>query len=170
MIDSLNRLLAPLKTRIANMVARSVVQLVDDSTRMQMLQIGALAGETREGVERFQNYGFTSVPLEGAEALVLFVGGRRDHGMAVAVDDRRHRMKGLEKGEVAIYSKFGSSIVLRKNGDIELTAATKFVFNEGARGVAAEGDTVTITGTAGPYPVIATGIIAPLPAQKVKVP
>jgi phage baseplate assembly protein V len=110
---ALSRLLAPLARRLDNMVARAVVHLVKDSTKIQLVQLGVLDGETREGCERFQGYGFTSVPLEGAEAVVLFVGGRRDHGLVVAIDDRRYRKKDLEPGEVALYHKDGSFVLLK---------------------------------------------------------
>ena len=120
MIQAITKLLAPLRTRIANLVARAVVRLVTDSTGLQVVQLEVLDGETREGCERFQSYGFSSVPLDGAEAVVLFVGGRRDHGLVVAVDDRRHRKKDLEAGEVAIYHHGGSYILLRDDGSIEI--------------------------------------------------
>lgn len=114
MIDVINRMLAPLRTRVANLVARAVVKLVDDAVRMQKLQLQVLADETRDGCERVQQYGFTSVPLEGAEAVVLFVGGRRDHGLVVAVDDRRHRKKDMAPGEVALYTDEGAAVYLKR--------------------------------------------------------
>jgi phage baseplate assembly protein V len=123
----MNHLVKPLATRIANMVARALVKNVDDSLKVQILQLGVLADETREGVERIQNYGFTSVPLEGAEAVALFVGGRRDHGLVIAVDDRRYRLKALENGEVAMYSDQGDKLVIKRGGTIEVTASTKVV-------------------------------------------
>jgi phage baseplate assembly protein V len=116
-------------TRLQNLVSRAVVRRVDDASGLQLHQFALLADETREGVERVQNYGFTSVPLEGAEAVVLFVGGFRDHGLAVAVDDRRHRLKGLQPGEVAIYTDEGDSVVIRRGGTVEVTAATKVVLS-----------------------------------------
>jgi len=121
MIDAMQRMIRPLKTGLANLVARAVVNLVDDSKKMQTLQLSVLTEETREGVERAQNYGFTSVPMSGAEAVVLFVGGRREHGLAVAVDDRRYRLTGLQPGEVALYHKDGASVVLKADGSIEVT-------------------------------------------------
>lgn len=153
MAFDLDRLLRPLKTRIANLVSRAVVQLVDDSQRMQLLQLGVLDDESREDVERFQNYGFTSVPRDGAEAVVLFVGGKREHGLAIAVDDRRYRITNLNPGEVAVYSDAGSSVVFKASGNIEITAAgaANVVLNGGVLNVARDGD------TAGPYPIIATG-------------
>ncbi len=129
MLNSINKLIAPLRTRIANMVARAVLSGVDDSTKMQILQVGLLADETREGLERFQNYGFTGVPLAGAEAVVVFAGGRRDHGLVIAVDDRRYRLRNLESGEVAVYTDQGDSIVIRRGGTIEVTASTKVILD-----------------------------------------
>ena len=114
-LEIVNRMLAPLRNRIAHLVARAVVRIVTDGGQLQTLQIDALDGETREGVERMQSYGFTSVPLDGAEAVVLFVGGRRDHGLAVAVDDRRYRPTGLQAGEVCIYNKDGPAVLLKSN-------------------------------------------------------
>lgn len=157
MIATFQKLLRPLQTRIANLVSRATVSRVDDSQKMQSLQLEVLAEETREGVERVQNYGFTSVPLEGAEAVVLFVGGRRDHGLAVAVDDRRHRLKGLQPGEVALYSESGSTVVLKANGDVEITPASGVVTVAGdvsADGISLKththpGSTLTTTATVG---------------------
>lgn len=127
-LDALNRWIAPLRNRVLNMVARAVVKLADDGKALQELQLSVLAGEVRDGVERFQNYGFTSVPEAGAEAIVIFVGGKREHGLAIAVDDRRYRNRNLESGEVAIYNHTGAKIVMKSNGDIEATpkAGQKF--------------------------------------------
>ena len=100
-VATIEKMLAPLRTRVANLVARAVVQLVNDGTKLQVVQLEVLEGETRDGCERFQEYGFTSVPLAGSEAVVLFVGGRRDHPLVVAVDDRRYRKKNLAAGSTA---------------------------------------------------------------------
>jgi phage baseplate assembly protein V len=113
--------------RIANLVSRAIVKRVDDGKKVQALQLGLLHDETRDNVERFQNYGFTSVPLAGAEAVVLFVGGYRDHGLTVMVDDRRYRLTGLAAGEVAIYTDEGDRVVLQRGGTITVTASTKVV-------------------------------------------
>lgn len=121
-LSSLNRLLAPLRNQVANLVARAVVKLVNDSGGLQVMQLGVLAGETRDGCERVQNYGLSSKPVAGAEAVVLFVGGHRDHPLIVAVDDRRYRPTGLEDGDVCLYGK-GSERVLLKDGRIVVTSA-----------------------------------------------
>lgn len=120
----LRKILAPLSKRIALMVSRAVVSLVKDSFAMQGLQVQALADEVLD-VERFQNYGFTSVPLAGAEAIVLSLGGHRDHAIAIAVDDRRYRKKNLASGEVALYTDEGDYILFKRGRTIEVVAGTK---------------------------------------------
>ena len=69
-IDQLNRFVAPLTTRIRNVVARGVIKTVDDTKKVQQQQNSLLAGETKSGIERYQNYGFTSVPHPGMETVV----------------------------------------------------------------------------------------------------
>lgn len=111
-----SRATAPLHRRIMNMLGRAVLRLVDDAAGLQRVQVTVLAGEVRDGVERFQDYGFTSHPLAGADALLVFLGGNRDHPVAVAVADRRHRQTGLEPGEVAVYDDQGQSVHLTRAG------------------------------------------------------
>ncbi len=124
MIRLIQTMVAGLQRRIANMVVRVVVDSADDSKKLQLLKLKLLADETKDGVERFQDYGFTSVPEEGAEGLVLCIGGRRDQPVAFVVDDRRYRPRNLQSGEVAMYDKSGSLIVFKANGDIELTPSS----------------------------------------------
>ena len=121
MIAALQKLIAPLHRRVMNLVGRAVVKSIDDAKKLQLAQVELLPGEVRDEIENFQNYGFTSVPKAGAECVVLFVGGRRDHGLAIATDDRRYRIRNLNDGEVCVYNDTGAKIVLKANGDIELT-------------------------------------------------
>lgn len=131
-----------LATRIANLVSRAIVRRVDDAKKMQSLQVDLLDTETRDEVERPQNYGFTSVPLEGAEAVAVFVGGRRDHGLVLAVEDRRYRVTGLKSGEVAIYTDEGDRVTLKRGGTIEIKASSKVVVNAPAVEVAGSTNSV----------------------------
>jgi phage baseplate assembly protein V len=131
LLRQLRQLVRPLEIRLANLAARGLVSLANDSTKLQVLQLRMLDTETRDGAERFQEYGFTSVPLADAEAVVLSVGGRRDHLLVVAVDDRRHRKKDLQPGEVALYSDEGASVYL-KRGRIVVTDAEIRLGSDGA--------------------------------------
>lgn len=127
--EEMSRAMIPAMHRIKMMLARAVVSLVNDSLKMQELQLAILHEEKKDGVEHFQNYGFTSHPKApdasgAAEAVVVFLGGNRDHGIVIVVDDRRFRLKGLESGEVAIYDDLGQKIVLKRD-KIEVTSPTR---------------------------------------------
>lgn len=108
--------LSRIKRRLQNMVGRAVLSAIDDERGIQALQIEGLADEVQDGVERLQDYGFTSVPLPGAEAAVVYAGGLRSHGLVVAVGDRRYRLKALGAGEVAVYDDQGQKVHLTRAG------------------------------------------------------
>lgn len=105
-----------LASRMRLVVARAVLDLVNDATKLQALQVTLQEGVVRDKVERFQQYGHTSVPLPGAEGIALAVGGSTDHTVVIAVDDRRYRLKGLQAGEVALYDDMGHKVYLTRNG------------------------------------------------------
>lgn len=149
--------MSALLNRLRNMAARAVVSLVNDAARMQLLQIELLADETQDGVERFQDYGLTSVPHAGAEGLVLCVGGLRSHAIVIRVDDRRYRLAGLAEGEVALYDDLGQKVHLKRDGisiesplKIEVVApevtvlADTISLGEGGEAVARVGDDVDL--------------------------
>lgn len=124
--------------KLTDLISRAIVRVVNDVKKIQAVQAVLLADETRDDIERAQNYGFTSVPLDGAQAIVLNVDGRRDHSIAIVVDDRRYRLTGLANGEVAVYDQTGTSIVLKANGDIQITPSS---------GTARFTGNVTVSGT-----------------------
>lgn len=112
----IRQMMAPLQRRVALMVNRAVIVMVNDSLKIQGVQVNLMDGVTRDGVERFQNYGYTSNPHPGAEAIVVSIGGNQDHGIAIAVDDRRYRFTGLREGEVALYDDLGQKVYLTRDG------------------------------------------------------
>ena len=124
LLDEVRWLLRPLSTRIANTIARAVVSLADDTKKLQLIQLGALADETIDDAEHHQPYGFSSVPLAGAEAVVVFPNGYRSHPLAVVVSDRRYRPTAGQPGEVTVYNNTGAKVVITKDGDIVATPAS----------------------------------------------
>src|SRR4051812_34441314 len=110
--DQMNRFLAPLKRRIFGMLSKALIESLTDSTDLQISTI-SLNGETHSNVERVQPYGTTSRPLQGSQAVVLFLGGDRGNPLLIACDDGRHRVKLDVDGEFAIYSKFGNKLVMK---------------------------------------------------------
>lgn len=150
-IDDLRNLIAPLHRRVVNLAVRAVVRVVDDAKKMQLLQVEAVKDELRDDVEHFQPYGFSSNPKAGAEAILLRVGAREDHTIAIVVNDRRYRVHDLESEEVCVYDSTGSKILLKSNGDIEVTPSSGKVTLTGDLSVSGKldvGDDATFSGDA----------------------
>lgn len=119
-----NRILGPIRRRLAHLVARGLVTLVNDAAKMQTLQLGLLADEALDGAEHWQPYGFTYKPHAGAEALVLAVGGHRAHSVVIACADRRYRLTALEDGEVALYTDEGDKLHFKRGNVIDIVTNT----------------------------------------------
>jgi len=119
-LRAVRELVRPIAKRVANVVARAVVQLVDDAKKLQLLQVGALPGETLDAVEHHQPYGFSSVPLPGAEAMLVFPNGDRGHAIALAASHRQHRPTGGQAGEVCMYTDEGDVVRLGRGHIISL--------------------------------------------------
>jgi phage gp45-like len=104
-LSQLQRFIQPLRDRVMGMVARGWVRLVyrGKPMQLQLLQVGLGEGELSDLTEHFQPYGFTSVPLEGMDALVHYLSGDRSAGIVSVVADRTSRPRELDAGDVAIY-------------------------------------------------------------------
>jgi phage baseplate assembly protein V len=162
LLDQLRHVVRPIATRVANTIARGVVTFVDDTTKMQLVQL-ALTGEPIDNAEHFQPYGFCSVPLEGAEHVVVFPNGDRSHPLLLAVSDRRFRPTGGQPGQVTMYNHVGARVVVLPDGTIEARSkdgtATKLptladyealrqAFNDHTHVVSTTGGPAAQTGTA----------------------
>lgn len=140
-----NKMLDPIKRRVRLMIGRAVLSTINDASGIQIVQVKLLAGETRDNVERMQNYGYGSVPLPGAEGIMASVSGNRDHGVIIVMDDGRYRMRNLQPGEVAMYSHLDQEshrhhIYLDKDGGITVMAKNVTVKAEDTARI--EGDKV----------------------------
>jgi phage baseplate assembly protein V len=81
-------------------------------------------GDTRTRVELLMPYGLSALPEEGADVMVLEVGGNRDHLVAMMADATGLRIPGLAPGEVGLRDKRGQQVVLRGDG-VEIIGALK---------------------------------------------
>jgi phage baseplate assembly protein V len=125
LINFLKRAMQPLKDRVLLMAGRAILMAVKDDKAIQQVQVSALAGETMDKVESYQQFGFTSNPPPGTEGIILALGGNRENMVLIATDNRELRKKNLEKGESAFYTHDGTYIYLKKDGQIEIKTATK---------------------------------------------
>lgn len=120
-MEQLRRALEPLHRKLRLMAGRAVLSLMSD---VFTAQVKALDGEVRDEAEVFQQYGFRSQPLPGAEGVLLSLAGSRDHTVILCLDDRRYTVA-LEGGECALYDDLGKYVVLKRDGSILFKADTK---------------------------------------------
>lgn len=76
--------------------------------------------ETKDEIESFQDYGFASVPKNGSEGITVTIEGASDHYVTIATEDGRYRLKGMENGEVAIYTDEGDYVHLKRGNQMEI--------------------------------------------------
>jgi phage gp45-like len=130
MIRTIHKVTRNLRQRVLLTLGRGRVRAIDDNGGMQKLQCSFLKNEPTNGLERMQEYGFTSWPLPEAEVMAGFIAGNRDHGIIIAVDDRRYRFKVDAQGDVCIYTDLdkghdtGHRVYLKRNRDIEVRCNT----------------------------------------------
>lgn len=130
-------------SRLLGMIARGVVTLTSDATKAQKIQALVLGAPTRL-LEVFSQYGFTSNPMPGAEAIIAFLGGAREHGIVIGTDDKRTRPSGGQAGQVTLWHYAGHKIKLLLT-KIAIDAPLVEVGTGAQIPVARHGDTVTVT-------------------------
>lgn len=115
-----------LNNRIANLVLRGVVRLLEVEGGLQVLQVSARRGQSFSDVERFAEFGFWSRPPEDgqAEAVLVFPGGNPDHPIAIAVEHRpTEKPSSVPPGGAAIYSAAaGTTVRVLPDGTVHIDA------------------------------------------------
>ncbi|EOW9271473.1 phage baseplate assembly protein V [Vibrio cholerae] len=117
----IDRELAPVRRRLRSMANRAQVTGVVESLQRQNLQLQIENDEAVDDIERFQNYGMTSYPPVGSEAVVMALKGSLDQRVAVVVEKKDLRPKG-EQNDVIVYHAEGHQIRLTSSGQIIVTA------------------------------------------------
>lgn len=110
--------------RIQAMIGFALVRSINASGGIQLMQV-KMGSEVLDKVPYVESYGFTAVPQDDAECLVASLGGNRNRPVVLAVGDRRYRLKGLAKGEVAMYTDEGDCIHIKRGGVISVSASTR---------------------------------------------
>lgn len=127
MSRQLAKLLAPIRRRIRQIATRAIVELVDTDTALTTLKMKISESESLEGLEHFEPFGFTTNPPADSEALVISLGGRREHSVVLQVANRKYRVRGLKPGDVALYNQNGDKLVMKMSGETELSVSSKVV-------------------------------------------
>lgn len=119
--EQLVRFIEPLKRRLSSMLCCALINAVKDNNNIQLVEVKINDDEVHKDIERIQEYGFTSVPPPNSESVVMFIGGNRSHGLVIATESSRYRLKDLPSGAVAIYNMNGDYVKLTKD-KIEIVA------------------------------------------------
>jgi phage gp45-like len=79
----------------------------------QRIYASGLANEFFSQVERTQEYGLETYPEKDAIPFIAFLGGRRDAGVAISIQDPRYRPTDLTEGNVCLYDKDTARVSLK---------------------------------------------------------
>ena len=117
-IGALNRL-----GRRLQMIGGAGVKTQDygDVGPIQIIQVQTGPDEVMD-VPRLAEFGFTSMPPNGASIALIFLSGDRSNGVAIASGDISSRPKGLAPGESMLYSQDGKYIYLTASSGIIIEA------------------------------------------------
>ena len=102
---------------------RGLVLAANSAANIMLVQVAGMATEQLQAVEYFQHFGFTSVPPEGAQVIVLPLGGKTDQAVMVGSELGAKRPKNLASGETALYNAVGSVVFLHADGTISVNSA-----------------------------------------------
>jgi phage gp45-like len=108
--------------------SRATIDTINDGALMQETSCQMMNNQAKPRVESPQNYGFTSVNMPAdkdgsgkiiasAECHMSHVGGIQGHSVAGATDDRRHRVRGLASGDVAMNRSNNDDMQIHLAGD-----------------------------------------------------
>ena len=120
--DDVQGALARLWRRVQGVVGRGRVTTGNDSGAVQKLQIRLGEWETRDDTPRVAEFGFTSMPPNGADAIVVFVAGDRSSGVIIATTHQASRPTQLAPGEAMVYDLWGKSVHFTRDGGVVIEA------------------------------------------------
>lgn len=146
----LKRFLTPINNRIYRIIGKAILTALDNTGTAQKIQVSVLKNETVSNLEKAEEYGLSTYPKTGSQAIILSIGGNRDHAICINISDRRYRPTDLAEGEVAIYThedstlSSGHRIHLKANGVIDVNCDTANINAESAVNI--DGGTGSLTG------------------------
>lgn len=118
------RLLEKIRNSIRLIVGPCLIEKASKEKKGIQANIILLGNEKHSGLRVLQQYGIASVPAPNSEAVALFVGGSRDNGFIVATQGDSGDVPALKEGEVALFSKFGQTILLQEDGSVNMSTSS----------------------------------------------
>lgn len=118
MIDAIQRAYQ----RILHIIGRGRITTGDDSGAVQSQQVRLGLDEIKDSIPRLAEFGLTSMPPVGSDAVLVFIGGDRSNGAIIATGHQPSRPKNLAPGETMLYSQDGKSVYITAAGGIVVEA------------------------------------------------
>lgn len=135
--------------RVQMLFGRGRITYVDDSGSVQEMQVKMSDWETLDNRIRVAEFGLTSNPPIGSDALALHIAGDRTSGAVFATNHQPSRPTGLQSGETMLYSQDGKSVYITASGGIVVEAKGQNVVVNNAANVTCN--------CSGVYKVVAPG-------------
>lgn len=142
-------------------ILRAILDTVDDSGPQQLVQVRGLAGQVVGEAVRSQHFGLTSNAPNGAEGLLLAMGGGHDRAHLLGLEHPGKRPTGLPAGATTLYDGFGNRWDLTSAG-AKLTDKTGNIIESKSDRVYVKPKDSTVKlyiggdGSTGTYAVLAT--------------
>lgn len=128
------------------MIARGVVSAVNDNGALQTLDVQTHDGVLRSGVEVYGPWGLVSVPPDGAETVVLQVGGDPADSIALVASHASARAGGAAPGTIGIADHGGNRMLVLPGGKIEIVSATSLTLSVQGMTLTVDASGITIVG------------------------
>ena len=103
---------------VSMMIGRGRIRLTNDAAGVQELQVQLSAAEVRDNAPRIAEFGFSSVPPAGSDAVLIFLGGERTEAIVIATNHQPSRPRNLAAGESIQYSQDGKYVKITASGGI----------------------------------------------------
>lgn len=109
-------------SRVQSQITRGRISYVDDSGVVQEVQVKMNALDLPSYRYRVPEFGLTSNPPTGSDAIVAHVAGDRTTGVVLGTNHQPSRPTGLQPGETMLYSQDGKSVYITAAGGIVVEA------------------------------------------------
>ena len=114
-----------------NQMLRGTIQSTDDSKGLQKHSVNGLHGEKFEGMQRWEQFGLSSMPPAGSDCLIACMNGNRDSAQLIAVISSGVRPQNSPAGSTTLYDNGGTTIQLDGAGNITMTCSGNLTIKAG---------------------------------------
>lgn len=108
--------LEALGARVRMLVGRGRITTGSDTGGVQQQQVQLADIETGDNRPRVAEFGFTSMPPQGSDAVVVFLAGDRSAGVIIGTNHQASRPRNLKPGETMVFSLDGKCVYLSDAG------------------------------------------------------